>query len=151
LRAAGHDLNYIALSGALGSILSNGRLVRPLNLVDDFAGGSMFVLSGLLAALHERSVSGRGQVVDATMVDGTSTLLTAIRELHGNDLCQGQPGGNFLDGGAHFYTNYECADGNYVSIEPIEPQFYRLLCRRFDLFERICGPVEPRGLTTPVR
>lgn len=132
-RAAGHDLNYIALSGALGSIRSDGRPVPPLNLLGDFAGGSMFLLFGLLAALHERSVSGRGQVVDAAMVDGASMLLTAIRELRGKGLWEGQPGTNLLDGGAHFYTTYECADGNYVSIAPIEPQFYRLLCERLDL------------------
>lgn len=133
-RVAGHDLNYIALTGALASIRTpDSRPIPPLNLVGDFAGGSMFLLFGLLAALHERSVSGRGQVVDAAMVDGASMLLTAIRELRGRGFWDGEPGRNFLDGGAHFYATYECADGEYVAIAPIEPQFYRLLCAKLDL------------------
>lgn len=135
-RSAGHDLNYIALTGALASIRpAGGKPIPPLNLVGDFAGGSMFLLFGLLAALHERAVSGRGQVVDAAMIDGASLLLTAIRELRARGAWAGQPGTNFLDGGAHFYAAYECADGQFISIAPIEPQFYRILCERLELGE----------------
>ncbi|MGC4252210.1 MAG: CaiB/BaiF CoA-transferase family protein [Sphingobium sp.] len=135
-RTAGHDINYIALTGALASIRApGGKPVPPLNLVGDFAGGSMFLLFGLLAALHERTVSGRGQVVDAAMIDGTSLLMTGIREMRQRGTWDGPPGMNFLDGGAHFYAAYECADGEYISVAPIEPQFYTLLREKIGLLD----------------
>ncbi|MFM7143736.1 MAG: CaiB/BaiF CoA transferase family protein, partial [Alphaproteobacteria bacterium] len=122
----GHDVNYVALSGVLGLVGSaGGPPVPPLNLVADFGGGSMLLVLGLLAALVERGTSGRGQVVDAAMVDGSSMLLSIFHvfdQLGGG--MWGPRGTNLLDGGAHFYGVYECADGEYVSLAAFEPAFY---------------------------
>jgi alpha-methylacyl-CoA racemase len=122
----GHDVNYVALSGALDLIGSaGGPPVPPLNLVADFGGGSMLLVTGVLAALVERASSGRGQVVDAAMVDGSSTLLSIFHvfdQLGGG--LWGPRGTNLLDGGAHFYGVYECADGAFVSLAAYEPAFY---------------------------
>ncbi|ABB06164.1 CaiB/BaiF CoA transferase family protein [Burkholderia lata] len=127
-QAAGHDLNYIALTGALAAIGPRaGKPVPPLNLVGDFGGGTMFLLFGLLAALVERQASGRGQVVDAAMIDGALALLGPILELRAQGLWRDGRGSNLLDGGAHFYGTYRCADGAYISIGSIEPAFYALL------------------------
>jgi alpha-methylacyl-CoA racemase len=126
--AAGHDINYIALTGALNAIGSPKEPpVPPLNLVGDYGGGAMMLAFGVLCALLSVRQTGRGQVVDAAMVDGAA-LLTAL--FHGNKAAgtlSNQRGANLLDGGAHFYGTYACADGRYVSIGSIEPQFYALL------------------------
>lgn len=125
---AGHDINYISLTGALHAIGRRGeRPVPPLNLVGDFGGGSMFLVTGILAALWERERSGIGQVVDAAMVDGTSVLLQMMWAMRGQNSWSSQRGANLLDGGAPFYDTYQCQDGRYVAVGAIEPQFYRAL------------------------
>ena len=129
-QAAGHDLNYIALAGALHSFARRGeRPVPPLNTVGDFGGGGMFLAVGVLAALLEARSSGRGQVVDAAMVDGAAYLMTMFYEWLAWGGWKDQPGTNILDTGAHFYDVYETSDGKYVSIGSIEPQFYAELLR----------------------
>jgi len=128
--AAGHDVNYIALTGALHSFARRSeRPVPPLNTVGDFGGGGMFLAVGVLAALLEAKSSGRGQVVDAAMVDGAAYLMTMFYEWLAWGGWKDQPGTNILDTGAHFYDVYETSDGKYVSIGSIEPQFYAELLR----------------------
>jgi alpha-methylacyl-CoA racemase len=105
----------------------DGKPVPPLNLVGDFGGGTMFLLFGLLSALYERQTSGRGQIIDAAMVDGALALLGPILELRAQGSWPAGRGSNLLDGGAHFYNTYRCADGAYISIGSIEPAFYALL------------------------
>lgn len=123
---AGHDINYIALTGALHSIGRPGeRPVPPLNLVGDFGGGSMLAVAGILAALWERHRSGRGQVIDAAMVDGSSILMQMMWTMRAGGLWSDERGTNLLDGGAPFYDTYLCGDGRYVAVGCIEPQFYR--------------------------
>ncbi|MFD5128896.1 CaiB/BaiF CoA transferase family protein [Streptomyces olindensis] len=125
---AGHDINYISLTGALHAIGRAGeRPVPPLNLVGDFGGGSMFLLTGILAALWERERSGEGQVVDAAMVDGTSVLLQMMWAMRARDTWSDERGTNLLDGGAPFYDTYTCQDGRHVAVGAIEPQFYQAL------------------------
>ena len=129
-RAAGHDINYIALTGALDSIGNAGcRPTIPLNLLGDYAGGSLFLVIGMLSALLEARVSGLGQVVDAAIVDGTSSLMTMIHGLRLADLHAKPRGENLLDGGSAVYNVYECADGKFVSIGPIEQKFRATLFR----------------------
>lgn len=124
-RQAGHDINYLSLTGALHAVGEVGRgPVVPLNLVADFGGGSMLLLSGVLAALVERGRSGQGQVVDAAMVDGVSTLLSMTWSLWSSGLWRDERGSNLLDGGAPFYGVYACADGRHVAVGALEPQFY---------------------------
>jgi alpha-methylacyl-CoA racemase len=124
----GHDINYIALAGALECLgRANDRPVPPLNLVGDFGGGGMLLAFGVTAALVERATSGRGQVIDAAMVDGTALLMTMHWGMHHSGSI-GERGTNLLDSGAPFYEVYECADGRYVSVGAIEPEFYERLC-----------------------
>ena len=133
---AGHDINYIALSGALHAIGTAGeKPVPPLNLVGDFGGGGMLLAFGILAALFERNGSGRGQVIDAAMTDGSALLMNSIFGLM-NDGHWRERGTNLLDGGAHFYNTYETADGKWVSIGSIEPQFYAELLEKSGLGEQ---------------
>lgn len=130
-QAAGHDLNYIALAGALAPIGRRGqRPVPPLNVLGDFAGGGMLLAMGLAAALVEAGRSGRGQVVDAAMVDGSAYLMTMMFELLGRGAWTEEHESNPNDGGAHFYDVYATADGRHVSVAPMEPQFYAELLRR---------------------
>ncbi len=132
--AAGHDINYIALSGVLHSIGNRGeKPVPPLNLVGDFGGGGMLLALGIVAGLLEAQTSGKGQVVDAAMTDGSALLLAAVVGMHGAGAWTDERGSNMLDSGAHFYDTYECADGEYVSIGSIEPQFYSLLLEKTGL------------------
>ena len=127
-QAAGHDINYIALTGALHAIGRRGeKPVPPLNLVGDFGGGGMLLAFGMVCALLEAQRSGKGQVVDAAMVDGASTLMAMFHGLKANGLFSDQRGTSMLDTGAHFYDVYETSDGKYISIGSIEPQFYALL------------------------
>ena len=131
---AGHDINYIALSGTLAMIGREGeRPVPPINLVGDFGGGGMLLAFGVLAALVEARSSGRGQVVDAAMVDGAALLASMMYGLKAMGMWDGGQGGNMLDTGAHFYEVYETSDGKFVSIGGIEPQFYAELLERLEL------------------
>ena len=128
--SAGHDINYIALAGALHSIGRRGEApVPPLNLVGDFGGGGMLLALGVVAGLLEAQRSGQGQVIDAAMVDGAASLMTMMHSFRAMGIWEDERGTNMLDSGAHFYDVYETADGRYVSIGSIEPQFYAELLR----------------------
>ena len=136
--AAGHDINYISLSGALAAIgRPDSPPVPPLNLIGDFGGGGMLLALGLVSALFEARGSGEGQVVDAAMTDGSALLMTMLYSMKGSGFWQESKGSNLLDGGAHFYDTYECKDGKYISIGSIEPQFYKLLRELADLDDPI--------------
>ena len=126
-QAAGHDINYISVTGALAAIGTKDRPVPPLNLVGDFGGGALYLVVGVLAALLEASKSGKGQVVDAAMCDGAASLMSMFFDMAAAGRWTEQRDSNFLDGGAHFYGVYECACGRFISIGSIEPQFYALL------------------------
>jgi alpha-methylacyl-CoA racemase len=126
-QAAGHDINYISVTGALAAIGSRERPVPPLNLVGDFGGGALYLVVGVLAALLEAKKSGKGQVVDAAMCDGAASLMSFFFDMTAMGRWSEGRERNFLDGGAHFYGVYECACGNFISIGSIEPQFYALL------------------------
>ena len=122
---AGHDVNYLSLTGTLAALGHPGEMPRaPLNLLADYGGGSMLLLVGILSALHERSRSGRGQVVDAAMVDGVALLSQLMWSMRGMGAWSDRPGTNLLDGGAPFYDVYPCADGRFVAVGALEPQFY---------------------------
>lgn len=130
-KAAGHDINYIALTGALAAITDDkGQPVPPLNLVGDFGGGSLYLALGIVAALFERTLSGRGQVIDAAIVDGTTSLMAMFSGLITSGQISLERDRNLLSGAAHFYRCYECSDGKYVSVGAIEPQFYAQLLER---------------------
>jgi alpha-methylacyl-CoA racemase len=132
--AAGHDIDYIALAGALHPVgPAGGPPVPPLNLVGDFGGGGMLLALGVVAALLERGRSGAGQVVDAAMVDGAALLTTQFHELLAGGLWRERRGSNLLDGGAPFYGVYETADGRHLAVGALEPQFYAELLRRLGL------------------
>ena len=132
--AAGHDINYIGIAGALDAIGRAGeRPVPPLNLVGDFGGGGLLLAMGLLAALHERAGSGRGQVVDASMVDGAALLTTQLHGMHAAGLWGNGRGANTLDGGAPFYDTYRASDGRYVAVGAIEQRFWADLLHVLDL------------------
>ena len=127
-RVAGHDLNYIALAGALHAIGREGAApTPPLNLLGDYAGGSMFLAFGMLAAMLSARATGKGQVVDAAMVDGVNALMAPFYGLHAAGLHDGPRGTNLLDSGAPYYDVYRCADGEYVSIATIETKFRDVL------------------------
>lgn len=131
---AGHDINYIALSGALAAIGERaGAPVPPLNLVGDYGGGSLYLVTGILAALIEARTSGRGQVVDAAICDGTLSLMSLAQGQRLRGLYTEHRGDNMLDGGAPYYAVYRAADGEYICIGAIEPQFFALLCERIGL------------------
>lgn len=133
-QAAGHDINYISLTGVLHAIGREGeRPVPPLNMVGDFGGGSMFLIFGILAALVERQTSGKGQVVDAAMVDGTAALSHMMWAFRGAGVWSDERGTNMLDTGAPYYDTYETSDGKYMAVGAIEPQFYAELLRLLEL------------------
>src|SRR5713101_7466039 len=128
--AAGHDINYIALTGALHSIGRRGEApVPPLNLVGDFGGGGVYLALGVVAGLLEAQKSGKGQVIDVAMIDGAASLMAAIYGLRAAGVWSDQRGENILDTGAHYYNVYETRDGKYVAIGSIEPKFYAELLR----------------------
>ena len=130
-QAAGHDINYISLAGALGSMGYPDRPpTPPLNLIGDFGGGAMYLLSGVLAALLERQSSGKGQVIDAAMTDGTASLLSGFYGMMAMGMWTTDRYKNRLDGGAFYYGSYECADGKHISLGSLEPQFYALLLEK---------------------
>ena len=138
--AAGHDINYISIGGALGAMGHPDRPPSPpLNLVGDFGGGAMYLLAGVLAALVERASSDKGQVIDAAMTDGTASLLTPFYGMMAMGMWTTQRSDNRLDGGAHYYGSYTCSDGKHISIGSIEPQFYALLLE-------LCGIDDPEFL-----
>ncbi len=131
---AGHDINYVSLSGALGAIAREGeRPLVPLNLVGDFGGGGMLLALGVLAAVIEARGSGQGQVVDASMVEGASVMMTLMHALRDVGMWNDRPGTNLLDSGAHFYEVYECSDGGHIAVGAIEPQFYSSLLELMEL------------------
>jgi alpha-methylacyl-CoA racemase len=137
-QAAGHDLNYIAITGALDAIGKRGELpVPPQNLVGDFGGGSMYCAMGILAALFERQSSGKGQVVDAAIVDGVTSLMSFFYGQPHSALRTVDRGAGLLGGAAHFYRCYTCKDGKEVSVGAIEPQFYAELLQRADAPEHL--------------
>ena len=131
---SGHDINYISLNGVLHAVGRAGeKPVPPLNLAGDFGGGSMFLLVGILSALWERNRSGKGQVIDAAMVDGSSVLAAMMWSFRGQGLWSDERGVNMLDTGAPYYDTYETSDGKYVSVGSIEPQFYAELLQKLGL------------------
>lgn len=135
--AAGHDLNYIALTGALHAIgPTGGKPVPPLNLVGDYGGGALYLAFGVMSALYERQRSGRGQVVDAAMVDGAASLASIFFGLQASGAWSEGRGGNLLDGGAPFYDTYETADERWVSLGALEPKFFAEFAQRVGLDER---------------
>jgi alpha-methylacyl-CoA racemase len=133
-QAAGHDLNYIALAGALHSFgHRGGPPTPPLNLLADFAGGALYLAFGVVCAILEVHRSGQGQVVDAAMVDGVASLMTAFHGMVAAGLATHERGTNHLDTGAHFYNVYQCADAGWISVAPIEGKFYAEFLRRLDI------------------
>ena len=125
---AGHDINYIALAGALHGIGRAGQPpTPPLNLVGDYGGGALYLALGVMSALFERQASGLGQVVDAAIVDGTASLMTVFAGMARQGLVDDARGTNVVDSGAYFYDVYECADGRWISVGAIEPKFYQEL------------------------
>ncbi len=129
-QAAGHDINYISLSGALHAIgPKGGKPAIPLNLIGDFGGGGMFLAFGIMCGIYETRKSGLGQVVDASMVEGAAALTGMFYGMFAGGLQNNKRGSNLLDGGAHFYDTYETSDGKWISIGSIEPQFYALLLK----------------------
>jgi len=134
-QAAGHDINYISVTGALAAIGTQEKPVPPLNLVGDFGGGALYLVVGVLAALLEASKSGKGQVVDAAMCDGAASLMSMFFDMSAMGRWIEGREKNFLDGGAHFYGVYQCSCGNFISIGSIEPQFYALLRQHAELSE----------------
>jgi alpha-methylacyl-CoA racemase len=142
--AAGHDINYISLSGALHAMGRDGdKPVPPLNLVGDFGGGGMFLDFGVVSALLEATRSGKGQVVDTSMVEGSAALMHMMYCFFNQKLWADKRGVNLLDSGAHFYETYETSDAKHVSIGPIEPQFYDILKEKLALDESFEVQLDP--------
>jgi alpha-methylacyl-CoA racemase len=143
---AGHDINYISLAGALHGIGRAGdRPVPPLNLVGDFGGGGMLLAYGMVCALLEAKMSGKGQVVDAAMIDGTACLMMMMYSFLATGTWEDERGVNALDTGAHYYEVYETADGKYISIGSIEPQFYALLLQATGLDGETLPPQDDKA------
>ncbi|MCF7768959.1 CaiB/BaiF CoA transferase family protein [Achromobacter pulmonis] len=139
-QVAGHDLNYIGLTGVLHAMGRDGQPpTPPLNLVGDFGGGALYLALGVLAAIVEATRSGLGQVVDAAIVDGTASLATALFGLHAAGLWNNKRGHNMLDSGAYFYDVYECADGKWVSVAPLERKFHDKLLELMGLDRESLG------------
>ncbi len=146
-QAAGHDINYLAVAGALEPIARHGeRPLAPLNLLGDFAGGGMLMALGILAALHERNTSGKGQVVDAAMVDGASLFTAFLRGMHAAGVWIEEPGTNVLDGAAAFYDTYPCADGRYVAVGCVEFHFFAEMLTKLGIDEPdLPHQIDPSG------
>jgi crotonobetainyl-CoA:carnitine CoA-transferase CaiB-like acyl-CoA transferase len=144
-KTAGHDLGYIAITGVLNAI---GRHAAPptipLNIVGDYGGGALYLALGLLAGILEARSSGRGQVVDAAIVDGTASLAGAFFGMHAAGIWRRERGTNFTDSGSHFYEVYECADGKWLSVAPIEAKFYAELLRLLEIDPASLGPQNDR-------
>ncbi len=145
-KEAGHDINYIALAGALSLIgRADAAPTPPLNLVGDYGGGSLFLAFGVLAALFERQQSGKGQVVDAAIVDGTASLLASFSGLLAQGVVREERGSNYLDSGAPFYDSYPCADGGWLSLGPIEGKFYALTLEKLGIAPDEIGDQNDKG------
>ena len=129
-KAAGHDMNYIAITGALHAIGTSDKPVPPLNLVGDFGGGALYLAFGLMAGIIHARETGQGQVIDCAMSDGAASLMAMFYGFKGAGIWKDERRSNLLDGGAHFYDTYRCADGKWISIGSIEPQFYALLLEK---------------------
>ncbi len=136
---AGHDINYIGLTGALAAIGTHETPLPPLNLVGDYGGGGMLAVVGILAALFERSINGSGRVVDVAMVDGAATLMGPVRDLYNAGVWSEERAANFLDGGAPFYRCYRTADDRFVAVGALEPQFYTAMVAGLGLDEEELG------------
>ena len=128
--AAGHDMNYIAITGALHAIGTKDKPIPPLNLVGDFGGGALYLAFGLMAGIISARETGKGQVIDAAMSDGAASLMAMFYGFKASGMWTHDRRANMLDGGAHFYDTYQCSDGKWVSIGSIEPQFYALLLEK---------------------
>lgn len=140
-QAAGHDLNYVAMAGAIAALGRPGQKPTvPINVIGDYGGGSLYLAFGVLAALFEVGRSGKGQVVDAAMVDGVASLQTLFLGLQGAGMWGGERGNNLLDGGAHFYEVYECADGEFISVAAVEQRFYDELLQHLEIPAEQIGP-----------
>jgi len=139
-QTAGHDINYIALSGVLHAIGNKGgKPMAPLNLVGDFGGGGMMLAFGIVCGLLEAQKSGKGQVIDSSMVDGSAALMTMFFTLRGYGMFSEERGAGLLDGGAHFYDTYETSDAKHIALGAIEPQFYSLLLEKAGLDQEQYG------------
>ena len=145
-QAAGHDINYISLVGALHAIgEKDQKPVPPLNLVGDFGGGALYLAFGMVCALLEAKSSGKGQVVDAAMVDGAASLMSMFFSMRASGAFKADRGTNLLDGGAHFYGTYETSDRKYISLGSIEPKFYALLLKKTGVdVERFSDQMNPK-------
>ena len=133
-QAAGHDINYISIAGALSAIgAADGPPIPPLNLVGDYGGGSLYLVTGILAAVIEATRSGLGQVVDAAISDGVASLMSLFQVQGLRGTFQDKRGSNMLDGGAPYYTVYETSDKRFISLGPIEPKFFELLCEKIGI------------------
>jgi alpha-methylacyl-CoA racemase len=127
-QTAGHDINYISVAGALAAIGPAGRPVPPLNLVGDYGGGSLYLVTGLLAGIISARQTGLGQVIDCAICDGAASLMAMFSDLSSQRRWTSDREANLLDGGAPFYRTYECADGRHIAVGALEPKFYDLLC-----------------------
>lgn len=149
---AGHDLTYLALTGVLHAIGPKGeKPVPPLNLAADYGGGTMFLIAGVLAALLEAARSGKGQVVDAAMIDGASMLAAPFFGFLAAGIWRDERGSNLLDSGTPFYDTYECADGRHVAVACLEPQFFAEFCRLLPLEERFARAQYDQALWPQMR
>jgi len=145
--AAGHDINYISLIGALHAIgHAGGKPVPPLNLVGDFGGGALYLAMGICAALFETSRSGKGQVIDCAMTDGAASLMAMFYGMHASGGWDDKRGVNLLDSGAPYYDTYETSDGKWISIGSLEPQFYALLREKAGLKEEEWADQKDRSM-----
>jgi alpha-methylacyl-CoA racemase len=141
---AGHDINYIAITGALAAIGTKDQAVPPLNIVGDYGGGALYLVAGVLAALLSAKATGQGQVVDAAMCDGALSLTSFFHEMAADGQWQDVRASNMLDGGAPYYGVFRCADGLDVAVGAIEPQFHALLCQGLGIDEaEMAGRVDP--------
>lgn len=149
---AGHDLTYLALSGVLHAIgPADGKPVPPLNLAADYGGGTMFLVMGVLAALLEKSRSGKGQVIDAAMIEGASMLAAPFFGFLAGGIWQDRRGSNLLDSGSPFYDTYVCADGRHVAVACLEPQFFAEFCRLLPLEDRFAAAQYDEALWPDMR
>jgi alpha-methylacyl-CoA racemase len=136
---AGHDLNYLSITGAAHAIGTAGKPVPPLNLVGDFGGGALYLAFGILAAIVHARASGEGQVVDCAMCDGVASLMASVYALKAADEWLDRREANYVDGGAYFYAAYCCADGKWISVAALEPKFYTVLLRKMGLEDADCA------------
>jgi len=149
--AAGHDMNYIAITGALHAIGTGDKPVPPLNLVGDFGGGALYLAFGLLAGVIQARETGKGQVVDCAMSDGAASLMAMFYGMKAAGIWKEERRANLLDGGAHFYDTYQCSDGRWISIGSIEPQFYALLLEKTGINDPDFQRQHDRGIWPDLR